>query len=233
MRAVLFDIDGTLITTKGAGREAFAHAMSEALGLPLSETSAAIDRIDFRGGTDEVLLERVAAELGIALPRFHDPVVDSYLDVLQRTMTPRRVRALPGVRELVESLEQRDDLIVGLLTGNIREGARRKLEVVHLQFLVDRPGGFAEDGRERPAIADVARQRLIEGGADRDRIVVIGDTQHDVGAARAIGAAAIAVETGGTEREALDSAGADAILTDLSNLFEVVELIDQLTAPKR
>lgn len=228
MRAVLFDIDGTLVTTRGAGREAFALAVHEAYSIPLPQAHEAIGRIDFRGGTDEVLLERVAAELGLSLPRFHDPLIDAYLRVLDRTMTPARVAALPGVQTLVRELEARGDIRVGLLTGNIRAGAQKKLAVVALDWLVTRPGGFAEDGRDRPAIAAEALRQMTAGGADAGRVVVIGDTQHDVSAARSIGAAAIAVTTGGTDRDVLVDSGADLVLDSLERLDSVLELVDRL-----
>ena len=228
MRAVLFDIDGTLVTTRGAGREAFAFAMRDGLGIELETAIAAIDRVDFRGGTDEVLLERVAAELGVSFPRFHEPVIEAYLQVLERTMTPDRVAALPGVHALVEHLETQDDMLVGLLTGNIREGARRKLQVVSLQRLIDRPGGFADDGRERAAIAHAALAKAIRHGVDPQRVVVIGDTQHDVSCARAIGAKAIAVTTGGTDRSVLEESGADLVLENLGDIGPILELVGRM-----
>lgn len=230
MRVVLFDIDGTLITTRGAGREAFAHAFSEVLALPLDEAITAIDRVDFRGGTDEVLIDRVAASIGVDLPRLHGPFVAAYLRVLERTMTHGRISIQNGVPELLAALQQQGDVVLGLLTGNIREGARRKLQPVGLDHLLDGPGGFGDDARHRPDIARAAARRVADHGGDPKRVLVIGDTQHDVSAAQAIGAWTVAVASGGTDRPVLEAARADLVLDDLGNFKPVLDLLAEMAS---
>jgi phosphoglycolate phosphatase-like HAD superfamily hydrolase len=229
MRAVLFDVDGTLIKAQGAGRAALARGVARVLGVPLDVVRAHARAVDFRGRTDELLIEALVRRAGgDPGPGLDARVVAAYLDELVVALAEVEVEVLPGVRELLAAFELRDDLAVGLLTGNVREGARRKLEAVGLAWLAARDGGFAEDGRERDALARAAMARLAAQGVGAGRVVVIGDTPHDVAAARAIGARAVAVASGWTPRAELAPARPDLLLDSLAGAQQVLELLDAL-----
>jgi len=229
MRAVLFDVDGTLIKAGGAGREALARGVARVLGAPLDAVRAHARAVDFRGRTDELLIEELVRRAGgEPEPRLDARVVRAYLDELGLALAEVEVEVLPGVIELLAALELRDDVAVGLLTGNVREGARRKLDAAGLGWLAARDGGFAEDGRERDALARAAMARLAVQGVAPGRVVVIGDTPHDVAAARAIGARAVAVASGWTPRAELAPSRPDLLLDSLAEPRQVLDLLDAL-----
>ncbi len=229
MRAVLFDVDGTLIKAQGAGREALARGVARVLGAPLEAVRAEARAIDFRGRTDELLIEELVRRAGgVPEAGLDARVVAAYLEELETALAEVEVEVLPGVPELLAALALRDDAAVGLLTGNVREGARRKLDAVGLGWLAARDGGFAEDGRERGELARAAMARLAAQGVAPGRVVVIGDTPHDVAAARAIGARAVAVASGWTPRAELAPCRPDLLLDSLAGPRQVLELLDAL-----
>lgn len=229
MRAVLFDVDGTLIKAQGAGREALARGVARVLGAPLEAVRAEAHAVDFRGRTDELLIEELVRRAGgVPEAGLDARVVAAYLEELETALAEVVVEVLPGVPELLAALELRDDAAVGLLTGNVREGARRKLDAVGLGWLATRDGGFAEDGRERDELARAAMARLAAQGVGGGRVIVIGDTPHDVAAARAIGARAVAVASGWTPRAELEPCRPDLLLDSLEGPRRVLELLDAL-----
>ena len=191
MRLFLFDIDGTLVSVRGAGRTAFARALEETYG-----TAGTIDRYDFRGRTDLRIVHDLMTEAGLDVERIRARVDDcfqAYVRELTKIIGDgSRVQVLPGVAEVVRRLGARPDAVVGLLTGNIEAGARIKLEPTGLWplFRVAAYGGDDADRRRLPAIA---RERARALGHDFafDRITIIGDTPHDVECARGCGAVAV------------------------------------------
>ena len=235
MRAVLFDVDGTLVKLGGAGREALARGVAARLGRPLEEVLAAAMEVDFRGRTDTILLEELAGRLGHRVPELDPPLVAAYLAALPGTVARSRAEGryetMPGALELVASLEARDDVLVGLLTGNVREAARIKLGPVGLAHLADRPGGFGDDARERADVARAAIRRLAAAGVPAGRVLVVGDTEHDVSAAHAAGARAVAVATGWTDPAVLRSCGADLFLPDLRDPAPLLALLESPGTP--
>jgi phosphoglycolate phosphatase len=223
--AVLFDIDGTLMRAGGAGREALARGAAIALDLPLETARRAAEAIDFRGRIDPLLVDELVRRLG-GDPRVCDGrVIRCYLELLPETLAVATVELLPGVRELVERLDRRGDVVVGLLTGNVREGARLKLARVGLDYLADRPGGFGEDGQTRIDVARHAVVQMMSAGVPAGNVVVVGDTEHDVGAGKAAGARTVAVATGWTPLASLEASGPDALLPDLSDPAGLLELL--------
>jgi phosphoglycolate phosphatase-like HAD superfamily hydrolase len=190
------------------------------------------DDVRFHGMTDRAIVRGGLARVGLpADDAAIDAVCTAYVAALAEEM-PRSegFRVYPGVREVLAAVGGRPGVAVGLGTGNLREGARLKLERAdlahHFAF-----GGFGCDHEERPAIVRIAAER---GAAHLGvplgacRVVVIGDTPRDVAAAQAIGAAAIAVETGGIGRDELARAGADRIFADLA----AVGVVDALLAER-
>ena len=227
MRLFLFDIDGTLVTVRGAGRAAFARALEEIYG-----TAGTIERFDFRGRTDLSIVHELMTEAGLDVERIRARV-DECFRVYARELTRiigdgSRVQVLPGVAEVVRQLVARPDAVVGLLTGNIEAGARIKLEPTGLWpfFRVAAYGGDHADRRRLPAIAR-ERARALGHEFTFDRITIIGDTPLDVECARGCGAVAVAVATGQHPADELETCRPDLLFSDLADVDRVVaRLID-------
>jgi phosphoglycolate phosphatase-like HAD superfamily hydrolase len=137
---------------------------------------------------------------------------------------------MPGVRELLDELARRDDVFLALLTGNYSAAARIKLQTFGLWHYF-RCGAFGEDAHDRNDLVPIAVQRARDCGfpdAPAERVVIIGDTPLDVACAKAAGARAIAVATGGVDVETLQASGADVVFEDLSATAEVIRWIVRL-----
>lgn len=221
---LLFDIDGTLLRSEGLGRRALDRAFQLRYGW-----EGATNGVSFLGATDPGIMADVFARFGRGAQEARaeqEALFALYARLLaeEAALTGARCRALPGVVPLLEHLVARPEHVVGLLTGNVREGARVKLEVTRLQGYF-RLGAYGEDAETREALLPVARARAREAGwagTDPARIVVIGDTPRDVAVARAHGARAVAVATGWTSTEELAACRPDALLPDLSRLDEAL-----------
>jgi len=218
---VLFDIDGTLVDTAGAGRRAIERAFTEV--LQVDGSAAWSTGIAFAGMTDWSIFDALTAASGVTPARAassRDALVDCYVRELEAEMAtpdPRR-RVLRGVTALIERLIERADITLGLLTGNLERGARVKLEPFGLNRYFD-TGGFGSDHRERADVARIAHERLTAATSKRfdpDRVFVIGDTDQDVACAHANGFRAIAVEAGWGSRDSLLAAGPEFLFPDLS-----------------
>ena len=209
----LFDVDGTLLHTEGAGREAMMRALHEAHGIADDLTT-----IPFAGRTDRLIIDDIAARHGLGFDdagraAFHDRVVVH----MRAIMSPPRGGLLPGVLDTLAAVAAEPDWVRALLTGNESRMARIKLEAfdVWSQFAW---GAYSEEGDDRNAIARVAVRRAAERhGVGPERCVVVGDTEHDVACARAAGAHVVAVTTGGRSRAQLAAHEPDLLLDDLSD----------------
>jgi phosphoglycolate phosphatase-like HAD superfamily hydrolase len=225
--AVLFDIDGTLVSTGGAGRLAFADAFAAEFGV--AELSGTVP---FAGRSDRAIALELMRVHGIEPSdanwrRFRT----AYLEALPAALKQRNGHVLPGVTALLDSLAGIKRSLVGLLTGNVREGAARKLDFYGLggRFAF---GGFGDDTGERCEIAATALAEARRHAAGRNGhstelagVMVIGDTEHDITCARSIGAVAVAVPTGGATREVLAAAKPDLLLDDLSDAAPLLAMI--------
>ncbi len=218
IRLVLFDIDGTLIASGGAGVRAFGEVARVTFGI-----SGGTLRLKFAGRTDVSIIREFFAQEGIPpTPENFSRFLDDYVHWLAVYLGERSGRILPGVMEALRGLRSMDEPpVLGLLTGNIRLGAELKLRHFGLwdEFEV---GAFSDDAEERSRIAAIAHERGSErvGGALRgEEVLVIGDTAHDIACARAIGAPCLAVATGGValeELRAMEPAWAVPSLADVS-----------------
>jgi len=215
LKLLLFDIDGTLVHSGGQAKPVFAAAMLEVYG-----TAGEIDRYDFSGKLDPRIVVDLLAAAGVERETIDgrlDAVRENYLARLERTLEPARMRVMPGIRELLPALAGRDDLVLGLLTGNWRDGARIKLGSVGLWDYF-RFGSFGDDGLDRRELPPVALDRAHRHSGypfTPHEAVIVGDSLLDVDCARAYGIPCLAVATGWTEASALAAAGADWVVRDL------------------
>lgn len=225
MKLVLFDIDGTLLISRGIGREAKRQAMLECFGR-----TGDLDNHVFGGKTDWRIVAELLAPYGISSADV-GRAMPAYETVMARHMRAIRSRyqaeAIPDALELVGALRMRDSALVGLVTGNTSKTAAIKLEMVGFDPNWFPIGAFGNESAERDDLARLALQRArdlagcaIKGGD----VVVIGDTPDDVQAARAIDAIAVAVCTGYVTRDQLLAADPDFLLADLSAFLERVPL---------
>ncbi len=224
-KVVLFDIDGTLLLSGGAGGRAMARAFEDLFSIP-----DAFSKIPFSGRTDASILSDAIAAHGIPV---HSAGVASfrpaYLSHLQtelRQPGPGK-GVMPGVRSLLATLSERDDVYVALLTGNFEEGARLKLEYFDLWHYFP-CGAFGDDAPERNSLLPHALARIEACGGPvvpPSAAIVVGDTPLDVACAAASGARSLAVATGGYGADALRQAGADVVLENLGDTREVLRAL--------
>jgi phosphoglycolate phosphatase len=219
---LLFDIDGTLVLTGGAGSRAMSLAFEE-----LFAVADAFLGVPMPGRTDTWLLSDACDAHGIPrdspdLARFPD-VYLRHLAIELRKPGPRK-GAMPGVRELLTELSTRDDVYLALLTGNYETAARLKLEYFDLWRYFP-CGAFGDNAPDRNGLLPRAVQRVAACGGPSiaaSEAIVIGDTPLDVACAAAAGARSIAVATGSHSVEELRVAGADVVFADLSDTARVV-----------
>lgn len=217
VRLVLFDIDGTLVHTGGAGIKAFAKTFA-------TEFNAldGVEKISFAGRTDVNLvreffgIHRIAATLE-NFRRFFE----NYAFWLDQTVAQSNGGACRGAREFIRDLSALSDPpMLGLLTGNIRLGAEIKLRRYELWDVFE-IGGFADDSEDRNQIAEAALQRgrrVLGGQLRGEEIVVVGDTPHDIRCGRFIGAKVLAVATGGAKLGELKKHEPDWAVEDLTKI---------------
>lgn len=214
LKLVLFDIDGTLIKTGGAGVKAFARAFETEFGI-----ADGTENLKFAGRTDVSLVREFFSHQGIEpTPEHFQRFFRTYLHWLEQIILECESEICPGVPQFLRNLRALPQPpVIGLLTGNIRRGAQIKL--THLNLWQEFPfGGFADDHEERDGIAAVAKQRGAErvtGPLHDDELLVIGDTPLDIKCARAIKAKVLAVGTGGSTVAELESHKPDFVTENL------------------
>jgi phosphoglycolate phosphatase len=227
VKLVLFDIDGTILLTDGAGRRAVNRALMEVFGT----TGSADHRFD--GKTDPQIVRELMRLEGHADEHIDDRMgrmLDRYVEFLHEELTSGvgRTRVMPGVYELLDALDARDDVLLGLLTGNLAAGARAKLSAAGIDPNRFRVGAYGSDHETRAELPRVAQERartdlgLEIPGHD---VVVIGDTPADIQCGRGIGARSIGVATGHYSVEELASHSPSAVFPDLSATADVVRVI--------
>ncbi|MCX6930135.1 MAG: HAD family hydrolase [Verrucomicrobia bacterium] len=223
VRLVLFDIDGTLVHSGGAGVKAFAKTFASEFSMADS-----FERLKFAGRTDYSLVREFFGYNQIAqTPENFERFFDRYVFWLDHILRDSKTEVCPGVWEFIRELQQQPQApLLGLLTGNIRLGAEIKLRHFNL-WDAFQTGGFADDHEERDQIAAVARRRgcrILGEELRGDQVLVIGDTHLDIRCARAIGARALAVATGGAKLAELKKYAPDWAIPDLRaiNVREVV-----------
>lgn len=223
MNICLFDIDGTLLSSGGAGKAALETALVEDFSIELKV------HVPYSGRTDRAIIRDLFRHHGVA--ETHEnlrKVFAGYLRRLPDCLHRHEGKVLPGIREILLGLQERGRTAVGLLTGNVRAGAEAKLGHFgifdHFAF-----GGFGDHHFDRD---DVAREALaavrrhVGSQVRSEDIWVIGDTPLDVRCARAIGARVVAVATGFHDEKELAAARPDLVLPDLSETAEVLRILE-------
>ncbi len=222
-KLLLFDIDGTLITSGGAGEKALRVGLKTHFGI---EDDFAT--IEIAGRTDTGIARRIFEKHGIELTNANlSAFLEAYLRSLEEFLPQIPGRRLTGTQELLEALQPRSDVVLGLLTGNMRRGAQIKLQHYGLwdYFVL---GAFADDHHDRNQLGPFARERAREqlGQLFRpEQIYILGDTPHDIACARAIGAQAVAVSTGVFSREELAAHTPDYLFADFSDTQAVLSAL--------
>jgi phosphoglycolate phosphatase-like HAD superfamily hydrolase len=229
LRLFLFDLDGTLVSTGGAGLRALDRTFDELYGI-----KDVVKTVDPRGKTDPAIFREVIRRF---LSRELDanemtPISEAYLRHLSAEIdATRATRALAGVVEFVGHLATRPDIAIALGTGNLERGARIKLSPTRLNehFLF---GGFGSDAEDRSDVliaghrrAEERRQKAIPPPS----VFVIGDTTLDVAAAREAGYQAVAVASGTVTIDELKAARPDFLMRDMTEAFEWLEQLDSFS----
>ena len=225
---VLFDIDGTLVDCGAASGKGFSEAFHEAFGVPCPIFAPA----DVAGFTDSAILAEVVSRLGLQCDDFEQRralAFEIYARNLAREFQTLPPRELPGAASAVRAVRSMPGLAVGLLTGSTAATARIKLESAGIDFRQFVCGAYSEDAGSREALPAVARARFVDlFGQDPQRTILIGDTPLDVEAARASGSDFIGVTTGHYDRGALERAGAEIVLDDLTKTEPLCRAIEEL-----
>ena len=222
-RLLLFDIDGTLIHSGGAGIHALILAFKERFGIDDD-----LDDIEIAGMTDSGIVLSILEKHKI--PASHEnmsALLDSYVHFLSLELPRRKGKLLPGVLELLERLKTRPHVVLALLTGNVSRGARLKLEHYGVWHFFEF-GAFADDHRDRNELGRFARARAKEKHEQEfgaSEIDVIGDTPRDIACGKALGARTIAVATGRWRRQELAKHDPDFVIDDLSNVERIMDTL--------
>lgn len=224
---VLWDIDHTLIETRGVGGEIYAEAFRNVTGRPLGKMPA------LAGRTEPVIFREALKVNGVADPaadlyeRFAAEQARSYAKHADELR--RRGRALPGAEDALRSLAKRDDVIQSVLTGNTRPAAEIKLRVFGLNGYIDfDSGAYGTEDDNRANLVKAARQRASAIHGQQFSLattVLIGDTPNDVAAGRDGGARVIAIASGSNTSAELAEAGADEVFEDLTHTDELLSAI--------
>ncbi|HEY6948140.1 MAG TPA: haloacid dehalogenase-like hydrolase [Gemmatimonadales bacterium] len=226
-RLVLFDIDGTILLTAGAGRRAITAALAEFVG-----DRVAFERIRFDGKTDPQIVSELLAASGDPGPHDRDHVqalCERYVALLERELaTATGTRLMPGFPGILDRLEAEAGVVLGLLTGNLERGAALKLRAAGIDPGRFKVGAFGSDAAHRPDLPAIAARRAepffgrTPAGGE---VVIIGDTPADVACGAGIGARAVAVATGSYTVAELAACGAHAVFADLGDTDRALEAI--------
>jgi len=226
VRLLLFDIDGTLIRGDQAGRLAMGAALEQMFG-----TKGSLDTYEMGGKTDSRIVSDLLSEVGIDSLEIRQKLPDFFLlmaDFAREVYPLRDITTCPGIESLLERLQVRDDVMVGLLTGNAQTTAPLKLAAASIdpaQFVV---GAYGSDDLDRNNLPKIALQRANELTADvlmGDNVVIVGDTPADVQCARVGMARSVAVASGWHSADTLLQYQPDYLFADLSDTEAVLSVL--------
>jgi phosphoglycolate phosphatase-like HAD superfamily hydrolase len=222
---ILFDIDGTLVLTRGAGRASTKLAMLDVFG-----TDAGIDSHHFGGKTDWFTLAELLAERAYShdamrqiMPQYEQAIANH----LGRIIGDYAIVPCPAAMDVIHELRRRGSPTMGILTGNVSTTAPIKLRAAGFDPEWFPVGAYGSERMERddlPALAVERAEKILGRRIAPEQVVIVGDTPADVSCARALGAVAVAVLTGFSSREELAATQPDYLLDDLSQFFGMVTL---------
>jgi phosphoglycolate phosphatase len=213
MHTILFDIDGTLLRCGGAGLAAIGHAMEQLFGVKQ------LGKVTVHGRTDQGILNDLFEQSSLVFDDHRDEFNQKYWTKLTQTLGESPSYLLPGVPALLEQLATREDVALGVLTGNSERAAEVKLRHFNLDHFFHF-GGFGDLHSNRNDVARLALESarsFLGDQFDASRLWVVGDTVNDIVCARAIDAKVVAVETGGASRSELEAAVPDSVLASLDD----------------
>lgn len=222
-RLLLFDIDGTLITSGGAGERALCEAMTERF-----DVEEDLQGITLAGATDALIARLLLEKHGLPVtPENCTALLDAYLQQLAKKLPIHQGRVLPGMIDLLAKLRYHPEFVLALLTGNLIRGAELKLTHYgvweYFEF-----GAFADDHHDRNELGHFAKARALEiHGEDfpPERIYVIGDTPKDIACGKAIGAKTVAIATGNYSIEELGTHHPDLLFADFADTQAVLSAL--------
>jgi phosphoglycolate phosphatase-like HAD superfamily hydrolase len=228
VRLVLFDIDGTILLTAGAGRRAIVAAIAEEVGHV-----AGMQEVRFDGKTDPQIVTELLEAAGHPGPHQSERVqalCSRYVDLLQHELRQpsSRTTVMPGIHRLLDRLEGENGVVLGLLTGNMAQGAALKLRAAGLDPVRFRVGAYGSDSAHRPDLPVIAAGRAepyfgrVPAGQE---VVIIGDTPADIACGAGIDARAVAVATGAYSVADLMACGPHAAFENFSDTDRVLEAI--------
>ncbi len=226
MKLLLFDIDGTLLISKGAGRK----AMQAAVRRITKKQDVTIDGVDFSGRTDPQIIKDVFVQNGFNEADWEQWIPDAleaYVEAFQTAFEHDQFIALPGVQRLVKQLHDTSNVQLAILTGNLETTAYLKLQSIGLESYFPF-GAFASDDADRYKLPRIAVHRALKhtGHAfDGKNVVIIGDTRHDILCGKDINVLSVAVSTGHYSAEDLHVHEPDVLFNDLSNADEFMNLV--------
>jgi phosphoglycolate phosphatase len=230
MKLVLFDVDGTLISTKGAGMRAFYRAMRCHFNVQVDR-----DAIRPDGKTDPLILKELLCYCNLSekwCDEIRESLFSKYLDFLEEEMSEAHsrglIRVLPGVTDLLRDLSSQRDFAIGLVTGNLEKGALTKLSHAGLEGYF-RFGGYGSDSEDRTELTRVAIHRgaLLVAPDRVESAFVIGDTPLDVQHGRGAGAYVIAVASARYSMDDLASSEPDLLVPDLTSADKIISFMRQ------
>jgi len=227
MKILLFDIDGTLLLSGGAGRRGMEKAFEDTFEVP-----AALDGLTLSGMTDPLIFKNACVKHNLPYSdEKHEAFKTAYLENLPKEiLKPGSNKiAMPGVHELISKLSSMDGIQLGLLTGNYRKGAEIKLDHFNLNHYFGF-GAFGDDNMDRNKLLPYAIERFKKmngNSSNENEVWVIGDTPKDIECARPHDAIAVAVATGEYSSEHLAEAKPDFLFNDLSNMDDFLDIIGE------
>jgi phosphoglycolate phosphatase len=225
MRLVLFDIDGTLIDSGGAGVRSLDLAFKKVFSIP-----DAFQGISMAGKTDTQIIKEGLIKNGLSMDGNFDAIIEAYLSHLRQEIRNDGKHTKPGIYEILEQLNPMENIGLGLLTGNLEQGARIKLEPFDLNRYFP-SGAFGSDDEDRNKLLPFAVKRfeeMFDKRIDIEKSIVIGDTPRDVECAHIYGAVCIGVATGPYSIAELTEAKADYVVNDLSDHMDLLHSLNLL-----
>ncbi len=226
---ILFDIDGTLLTTNGQAGDAMMAAFRTVYGVTPDRSRLRMD-----GKTELCIAYTLLGGAGLTRPQVKAGLSDywhAYADELRTRLVPEKMTVHPGVRELLARLQPREDAVVGLLTGNIEAGAKIKLAAAGLEgFVCGAYGQHHEQRAHLPAVALAAAEAATGAHFAGKRVTIVGDTPADIACGQHLGVNAVAVATGKFDERELATHRPDSLFNDLSDTEAVTRAIFELGA---